>query len=57
VRHVAGLVGIVVLPARDREAVAEPPDLDEAQVQREPQARADQGDDDERELLPLDRDA
>lgn len=54
---VAGLIGIVKDPTCDLESVPQVPELDEAQVKREPQARADQGDDDEGEFLSLDGDA
>src|SRR5690606_30455957 len=56
VGDVARLVRVVVLAARDGEAVPQTTQLDEAQVERQEEAGAEERDDDERDLLAADRD-
>ena len=54
VRHVARLIGIVVLARGDGEPVAEAAELDEAEAHGEPDAHAQQRDDDQRNRLAAD---
>jgi hypothetical protein len=57
VRNVAGLVGVVVAAGRDHEAMAQVPELDEPETNREEHAGPEEGDHLERNDFPRDGDA